>query len=84
MVRKLDHIEALLESEPQSVTFAELKKLCESFFGAARQQGSSHLIFRTGLRDPAIVNIQARGRMAKPYQCRQVAAAIRASREGRR
>lgn len=83
MVRKLDEIEALLDSDPQSVSFVELRKLCESYFGACRQHGS-HLIFRTGLREPAIVNIQPKGRMAKPYQCRQAAAAIRAVGKERR
>ncbi len=83
MVRKLDEVEILLDAEPRSVTFAELRKLCELYFGEARKGGGSHLIFRTGMRDPAIVNIQPKGKMAKPYQCRQVAAAIRAGKGGR-
>jgi hypothetical protein len=83
MVRKLDEIELILDTGPRSVTFAELRKLCEHYFGEGRKGGGSHLIFRTGLRDPAIVNIQPKGKMAKPYQCRQVAAAIRAAKGGR-
>jgi hypothetical protein len=75
---------ARLSSAPRSVTFAELRWVCERFFGEPRSHGSSHLVFRTGLRDPAIVNFQRAGKMAKAYQCRQVARAIRALRtEGR-
>ena len=70
-----------LEETPGSVTFAELRRFCVAVFGRGgdgRQGGGSHLIFRTGLRELPIVNIQPRGKMAKPYQCRQVARAARA------
>ena len=74
-----DRIARILEElaeRPQSVTFVELAKVCEHYFGEARQKGTSHMIFKTGLAEMPLVNIQAAGKMAKPYQCRQVAAAI--------
>lgn len=67
-----------LEGAPASVTFAELRRFCVAVFGEGRQSDGSHLIFRTGLRELPIVNIQPRGKMAKAYQCRQVARAARA------
>jgi len=67
-----------LRRQPQGVAFRELRGICEECFGAPRKQGGSHLVFRTGLREPAFVNIQRKGKMAKPYQCRQVADAIEA------
>ncbi|HEY8021281.1 MAG TPA: toxin HicA [Thermoanaerobaculia bacterium] len=65
-----------LSVRPQAVTFSELAKVCEHYFGQARQKGTSHMIFKTGLAEMPLVNIQAAGKMAKPYQCRQVATAI--------
>lgn len=70
-----------LESDPASVTFAELRRICEAVFGEGRQGKGSHLLFRTGVPDLPIVNIQPRGKMAKPYQCKQVARAAKALME---
>jgi hypothetical protein len=81
---RIARIVAALSERPQSVTFAELAKVCEHYFGAARQKGTSHRIFKTGLAEMPLVNIQAAGKMAKPYQCRQVAAAIARKMEGER
>lgn len=84
MARSIEELLAKLETEPQSISFVELRRICEHFFGQPRQRGGSHLIFKTGLREPALVNIQPQGKMAKAYQCRQVAAAVRArERENR-
>jgi len=65
-----------LRQEPTNVRFADLRKVCESFFGEPRQNGTSHLIFKTPWPGDPRVNIQdARGK-AKPYQVRQVLQAI--------
>jgi len=80
MGRDIQTILARLQAQPQSVRFAELRWLCEQIFGAPRQEGS-HLVFRTGLVDQPIVNIQPRGAMAKEYQCRQVFKAVRRKQE---
>ena len=76
MARGVDEVVALLTAAPETITFNELRKVCRAYFGEPRSPGSSHLIFKTGVRDPALVNIQRAGKMAKPYQCRQVARAI--------
>ncbi len=77
-------IEALvtrLAKAPQTVTFAEIRDVCDFFFTFDRQEGS-HRIYKTGVPERAIVNIQPCGKMAKPYQCRQVAAAVKAKLKG--
>lgn len=78
MASSLEELLGRLETEPQSISFAELRRVCEHHFGQPRRSGGSHVVFKTGLREPALVNIQPQGKMAKPYQCRQVAAAVRA------
>jgi hypothetical protein len=71
-------IEKTLEearASPSSIRFADLRRVCEHFFGAPRQSGS-HLVFKTPWPGDPRVNIQnARGK-AKPYQVKQVLAAI--------
>ncbi len=65
-----------LRREPTNVRFADLRKVCESFFGEPRHNGTSHLIFKIPWRGDPRVNIQDAGGKAKPYQVRQVLQAI--------
>jgi hypothetical protein len=58
------------------VRFADLCKVCEHHFGMPRQQGSSHVVFKMPWTGDPRVNIQDDKGMAKPYQVRQVLAAI--------
>lgn len=60
---------------PANVRFADLRRLCEHHFGAPRQSGS-HLVFKTPWPGDPRVNIQERHGKAKPYQVKQVLAAI--------
>ena len=68
---------AALRQNPQNVAFADLKKVCDHYFGKGRQSGSSHHVYRTPWPGDPRVNIQ-RGNdgKAKSYQVRQVLAAI--------
>lgn len=65
-----------MRKEPTNVRFADLRKICESFFGEPRQNGTSHLIFKTPWPGDPRVNIQDAGGKAKSYQVRQVLQAI--------
>ena len=65
-----------LRREPINVRFADLCKVCESFFGEPRQNGTSRLIFKTPWPGDPRINIQDAGGKAKPYQVRQVLQAI--------
>ena len=65
-----------MRREPANVRFADLKKVCETYFGKPRQTGSSHMIFKTPWPGDPRVNIQNDRGQAKPYQVRQVLQAI--------
>lgn len=65
-----------MKANPKGIRFSELQKVCEFYFGKARQSGSSHCIYKTPWsRDPR-VNIQNSKGKAKPYQVKQVLLAI--------
>jgi hypothetical protein len=69
---------AKMRTAPENVRYADLAAVCRHFFGAPRQQGTSHAVFRTPwLGDPR-VNIQkGDAGKAKTYQVRQVLAAVK-------
>lgn len=66
----------LMRREPANVRFNDRFKVCEAHFGAARQSGSSHAIFKTPWQRDPRVNIQNDRGKAKAYQVRQVLDAI--------
>lgn len=76
----MDKVGKILEgmrASPASVRFLDLCVVCERYFGSARQQGGSHRIYKTSWAGDPRVNIQnGEGGKAKPYQVKQVLAAI--------
>ncbi|WP_322047642.1 toxin HicA [Paraburkholderia sp. J67] len=73
------HEQKILEQmriEPANVRFNDLFKVCEAHFGAARQSGSSHAVFKMPWPGDPRVNIQNDRGKAKVYQVRQVLEAI--------
>jgi hypothetical protein len=75
-VSDLTKILKKMNQNPNGVRFAELRKLCEFYFGKPRQSGSSHCIFKTQWPGDPRFNIQNHRGKAKPYQVRQVLKAI--------
>lgn len=72
-------IENLVEhmmKAPASVRFADLCKVCDHYFGKARQESSSHRVYKTPWQGDPRVNIQNDKGKAKAYQVRQVLKAI--------
>jgi hypothetical protein len=67
---------ATMRRNPKGVNFSDLCKVCDHFFGEARQSGSSHRIYRTPWPGDPRVNIQNDKGMAKAYQVKQVLKAI--------
>lgn len=65
-----------MRSNPKAVRYADLCKVCDRYFGAARQSGSSHRIYKTPWIGDPRVNIQNAGGHAKSYQVKQVLLAI--------
>lgn len=66
-----------LESSPNNIRFADLCKICDYYFGEARQNSSSHRIYKTPWQGDPRVNIQEVNGKGKAYQVRQVIKAIR-------
>ncbi|WP_070410311.1 toxin HicA [Mycobacteroides abscessus] len=75
MVSKVDKTLAQMR-ELRSISYADLHKVCVHYFGEPRQNGTSHAVFRTPWAGDPRVNIQADKGKAKPYQIKQVLAAI--------
>ncbi len=65
-----------MKRNANGIVFSDLCKVCDSYFGKARQSGTSHRIYKMPwLGDPR-VNIQNSKGKAKPYQVKQVLLAI--------
>jgi hypothetical protein len=75
MVRLVDVVERM-RANPKNVRYADLCKVCDEYFGEARQKGTSHRVYRTPWRGDPRVNIQNDHGDANPYQVRQVLRAI--------
>ncbi len=73
---KVEEIVADMRRNPKGIRFRDLCKVCDSYFGEARQTGSSHRVYKTPWQGDPRVNIQNAGGMAKAYQVRQVLKAI--------
>jgi hypothetical protein len=73
---KVKEIVAKMKRNPRGIRFRDLCKVCDFYFGEARQTGSSHRIYKTPWPGDPRVNIQNAGGMAKAYQVRQVLKAI--------
>jgi hypothetical protein len=76
-VASVEEILALMARNPKGVRFKDLCKVCDQYFGEARQMGSSHRVYRTPWQGDPRINIQNAKGKAKPYQVRQVLQAIK-------
>ena len=72
----IEDILATMRDSPKGIRFNDLCKVCDAYFGEARQSGSSHRVYKTPWQGDPRVNIQNAKGKAKPYQVRQVLAAI--------
>ena len=75
-MRQIKDILQQLRQSPANVRFSELCKICEYYFGEARQSGNSHRIYKTPWQGDPRVNIQNSKGKAKAYQVKQVLNAI--------
>lgn len=76
MTTAVDKLLDRLKQSPTNVRFADLCRVCDHYFGQARQSGGSHRIYKTPWEGDPRVNIQNDRGKAKPYQVRQVLKAI--------
>ena len=74
----LEKILREMRSNPQNVRFVDLEKVCVHYFGEARNQGSSHFVYKTPWQGDPRINIQkSQAGKAKAYQVKQVLLAIK-------
>jgi hypothetical protein len=73
----LNKVIAALENKPGDIKFTTLCRICERFFGTARQKGSSHRVYKTPWKGDPRVNIQEKNGKAKTYQVRQIIKALK-------
>ena len=67
----------LLSQSINNIRFTDLCKICEKYFGKARQEGTGHRVYKTPWQGDPRVNIQDDNGKAKAYQVRQVIQALR-------
>ena len=72
-----DDILKRMKRNPKGVSFKDLAKVCDQYFGEPRQSGTSHRVYKTPWQGDPRVNIQSAKGKAKPYQVRQVLLAIK-------
>jgi hypothetical protein len=65
-----------MEANPNGVRFRDLCKICDHYFGTARQTSGSHGVYKTPWAGDPRGNIQNSKGRAKAYQVKQVLRAI--------
>lgn len=73
---KIDDILKQMMQNPKNVRFSEVCKVCDHYFGEARQKKSSHRIYKTPWQGDPRINIQNDKGKAKAYQVNQVLLAL--------
>ena len=76
VVAKIKEIIVMMRRNPTGISYSDLCKVCDHYFGEPRQAGSSHRIYKTLWQGDPRVNIQNDKGMAKAYQVKQVLNAI--------
>jgi len=72
----IDDLVHQMRTNPKGVRFADLERVCRACFGDPRRSGGSHQAYKMPWAGNPRVNIQNFSGQAKPYQVRQVLAAI--------
>jgi hypothetical protein len=73
---QIEDLVAEMRRNPKGVRFQDLCRVCDFYFGQARQTSGSHRLYKTPWIGDPRVNIQNDKGMAKAYQVRQVLKAI--------
>ncbi|MDI6734920.1 MAG: toxin HicA [bacterium] len=73
---KIEDIIIQMKSNPKDISFSNLCRVCDFYFRKARQEGSSHRVYKTPWQGDPRVNIQNHKGRAKAYQVKQVLKAI--------
>lgn len=75
-MNRFDDIFLQMKRNSKNVRFVDLCKVCDYYFGKARQNSTSHKIYKTPWQCDPRVNIQNNKEKTKVYQVKQVINAI--------
>lgn len=70
-----------MKRSSSNIRYSDLRKVCDHFFERRPSTGGDHETYKTPWAGDPRVNIQNRRGMAKPYQVRQVLAAVKKLKE---
>ena len=73
---KMEDMLSQMKRNPKGIRYNDLCKVCDYYFGKARQTRSSHRIYKTPWQGDPRINIQNHKGKAKAYQVKQVLMAI--------
>ncbi|MCD4671395.1 MAG: hypothetical protein K8R77_01920 [Anaerolineaceae bacterium] len=76
IMAKIKEILIAMQRNPKGIAYNDLCKVCDHYFGKARQASGSHRVYKTPWQGDPRVNIQSDKGKAKAYQVRQVLKAI--------
>ena len=65
-----------MRDNPSGVRFADVCRICDHYFGQARQSSGSHRVYKTPRSGYPRVNIQNSKGYARAYQVKQIIKAI--------
>jgi len=69
-------IVASMKNSENNVKFSDACKVAGHFFGTPRQDGTSHKVYKMPWKGDPRINLQSIKGKAKPYQIKQLLAAI--------
>jgi hypothetical protein len=72
----INGILAQMLNNPKGIRFNDLCRVCDYYFGAPRQRGTSHRVYKMPWQGDPRVNIQNEKGMATGYQVKQVLKAV--------
>jgi hypothetical protein len=80
----IDDLVSQMRANPKGVRFVDAQRVCEAYFGKPRRRGGSHLVYKMPWAGDPRVNILDFQGQVKPYQVKQMLAAIeRLTKENR-
>lgn len=83
MGKSVDEIIQQMRAAPHSVRFRDACRVAGEYFGEPRQQATSHAVYKMPWAGDPRVNLQNDRGLAKPYQIKQLLAAVERVHNGR-
>ena len=75
--KRIDDLIEAAKENPKNFRYTDLCKICDFYFGKARQKSTSHRIYKMPWKGDPRINIQEKSGKAKAYQVKQVIKALK-------